>query len=68
MYHTLVVQCNHRGHRMQAAHEQSHLFDTIQHSNHVGARTVCVVRSGQVVVHILAVHDTYTCLAPMREY
>ena len=68
MYHTLVVQRNHRGHRMKASHEQPHLFDAVQHSNHVGARAVCVVRSRQVVVHVLAVHNTNAGLAPMREY
>ena len=68
MYKTLLIDKQHRRERMQAAHEQSHLLDTIQHSNHVGARAVCIVRSGQVVVHILAVHDTDTCLAAVREY
>lgn len=53
---------------MQAAHEQSHLFDTIQHSNHIGARAVCIVWPWQVVVHVLAIHNTDTCLASMCEY
>ena len=68
MYKTLFINKQHRCERMQAAHEQSHLFDTIQHSNHVGARAVCIVRSRQVVVHVLAVHNTDTCLTPMCEY
>ena len=68
MHKALFVDKQHRCERMQAAHEQSHLFDTIQHSNHVGARAVRVVRSGQIVVHVLAVHNTNAGLAPMREY
>ena len=68
MHHTLVVQRDHRCHGMYAAHEQPHLFDTIQHSNHIGAGAVCIVRSGQIVIHILAVHNTYTCLTTVCEY
>lgn len=68
MHHTLVVQRDHRCHRVYAAHEQPHLLDAIQHSNHIGARAVRIIRSGQVIIHILAVHNTDTCLASMREY
>ena len=68
MHHTLVVQRDHRCHRVYAAHEQPHLFDAVQHSNHIGASTVCIVRPGQIVIHILAVHNTYTCLTPVCEY
>ena len=68
MHHTLVVQRDHRCHRVYAAHEQPHLFDTIQHSNHIGAGAVCIVRSGQIVIHIIAVHNTYTCLTTVCEY
>ena len=68
MHHTLVVQRDHRCHRVYAAHEQPHLFDAIQHSNHIGACAICIVRPWQVIVHVLAVHNTDAGLATMCEH